>query len=132
MTHQMQQYMRQAATSSHILNGLTFYLPPHATDPYFTDVVGNVSTSHFRPGRPPSATSRMPVPAALEMSPRYPLLGGWTYNFTLGYNLPLATSLRVGRDGKHVLAVPFFTPVKDVAIDQVKTRISLPEGATCV
>jgi oligosaccharyltransferase complex subunit alpha (ribophorin I) len=112
--------------------GLT--LPPNINSPYFYDIVGNVSTSRFRPSSParnlglPSAR-RASEFSSLELKPRYPLMGGWNYTFTVGYNAPLQTYLKTRGSGNFVLAVPFLTAIKDVAIDDVTLNVRLPEGA---
>lgn len=128
------------------ITGLSISLPPNAHAAYYYDSVGNVSTSRFRPS-PASAkaagflpsqqkkhSAAKPLPALLELTPRYPLLGGWNFSFTVGYDLPLQDWLKVRtarRDGepKYVAAVPFLTPIKDVAVDRVRLEIRLPEGA---
>ncbi|GAA5985222.1 hypothetical protein JCM10908_002574 [Rhodotorula pacifica] len=123
---------RQGITS---IPSLSISLPPSASNPYFYDVVGNVSTSNFRPGASPSSTGiqqqKKRVPSLLELKPRYPLLGGWNYSFTIGYDLPLGEFVRTRKEGggKYIAAVPFLTPTKDVAVDSARVEIRLPEGA---
>ena len=76
---------------------LVLHLPAGARDPYFIDLVGNVSTSHFRPAPPVSAALLSPSKAKssiLELKPRYPILGGWNYTFTLGYDTPLESAAK--------------------------------------
>jgi oligosaccharyltransferase complex subunit alpha (ribophorin I) len=66
----------------------------------------------------------------LELRPRYPLLGGWNYTFTIGYDLPLGEVLREDKQmGKKVLAVDFLTGFKDAVVDDVELKVVLPEGA---
>ncbi|GAA6050381.1 hypothetical protein JCM3770_004010 [Rhodotorula araucariae] len=127
------------------VSSLSLQLPPSTHNPYFYDLVGNVSTSRFRPSPASSAAANKPLlpsqkrrapaarePAVLELQPRYPLLGGWNYSFTVGYDLPLGDYVKAragARRGEYVAAVPFLTPVKDVAVDEVRVEIRLPEGA---
>lgn len=67
----------------------------------------------------------------LELTPRYPLMGGWNYTYSIGYKQPLEDVLRADKGGsKYTLAVPFVTPMKGVATDEVELRIILPEGAS--
>lgn len=134
---------RQGITA---IPSLSLSLPASASNPYFYDLVGNVSTSHFRSsassskGVLPSQQQKKRnshVPAVLELKPRYPILGGWNYSFTIGYDLPLGEFVRTrakeqGGSGKYLAAVPFLTPIKDVAIDAVRVEIRLPEGARSV
>ncbi|GAA5953777.1 hypothetical protein JCM3765_006963 [Sporobolomyces pararoseus] len=142
--HQKATMMRRQ--NSLAINSLSIYLPPNAHAAYYYDSVGNVSTSRFRPSSSPSSSAGIlpsqkkrnsnakPGPALLELTPRYPLLGGWNFSFTIGYDLPLQDWLKVRKDGKegqpkYIAAVPFLTPIKDIAVDKVKLEIRLPEGA---
>ena len=98
---------------------------------YYYDLVGNVSTSALRttPSVPKGAeASRFSV---LEMRPRYPIMGGWNYSFTLGWDSPLADY--AGYDskmGKYVVGVPIMTVIPGTVIDEAELKIVLPEGAT--
>ena len=134
LTHQMQAFRRSSASSAapHVLSGLSLALPPRVHTPYYYDTVGNVSTSHFRPSFDPRSPSRIAKrESTLELRPRYPLLGGWTYNFTIGYVAPIADHLKwQASTGQYILAVPFLTPVKEIPADHVELSIALPEGAT--
>ena len=71
--------------TSSALKELRFPLKGGVSDPYFTDDIGNVSTSRFR---------SKPGEAHLEIKPRYPVFGGWKYNFRVGWNLALDDYLR--------------------------------------
>lgn len=131
---------RQGITA---IPSLSLSLPSSAANPYYYDVVGNVSTSHFRPASMesrnpskvvlPSQQKRLSAqkPAILELKPRYPIFGGWNYSFTIGYDLPLGEYVRTRKEGrgKYLAAVPFLTPIKDVAVEQARVEIRLPEGA---
>jgi oligosaccharyltransferase complex subunit alpha (ribophorin I) len=128
-----QSYVRQASGYNHVLSGLIVTLPAGVTSPYFIDTVGNVSTSHFRPASTAARSPRArPATSSLELKPRYPLFGGWQYDFTIGYDAPLRSHLRRLADGSYLLAVPFLTASRDMAVDDAEVRIVLPEGATCV
>lgn len=123
--HQKQAYTRRGGSSApHVMSGLTMSFPPNIYSPYYHDTVGNVSTSRFR------QSTNSNRPSVLELRPRYPLLGGWTYNFTVGYVGPIADYLRVDpTTSEHILKVPFVTAVKDIPIDSAEVRLSLPESA---
>ncbi|KAF2746997.1 Ribophorin I [Sporormia fimetaria CBS 119925] len=109
------------------LKALGFPLHSGAVDPYFTDDIGNVSTSRFRPGKKESA---------LELKPRYPIFGGWKYSFRVGWNADLSTYLRKLSTGdSYILRVPFLEgPRQPEGIEyaRVQLRVILPEGATNV
>ena len=106
------------------LRELKIPLKVGSLDPYYTDDIGNVSTSHFR------SNSRE---ATLEMKPRYPVFGGWKYSFRLGWDANLHSFLRKLKVGDgYVLRVPFLEgpkPQEGISYEKVELRIILPEGA---
>lgn len=117
------------------LQFLTMHLPPGISTPYFYDLVGNVSTSKFRPSTPLHKTTPLkglpPRWSLLELRPRYPMLGGWSYNFTLGWDAPLGDSVKYdAKEDKYILGVPFWTPIAGASVDHAEVQIILPEGAT--
>ncbi|CAK7273847.1 dolichyl-diphosphooligosaccharide--protein glycosyltransferase subunit 1 [Sporothrix epigloea] len=104
------------------LKELKFPLRPGSADAYYTDVIGNVSTSRFRNGK---------REALLEIKPRYPVFGGWTFPFTIGWNADAALFLR-RLGSSYVLNVPFLEGPKQqegVEYESVRLQILLPEGA---
>jgi oligosaccharyltransferase complex subunit alpha (ribophorin I) len=65
------------------------------------------------------------------MRPRYPLLGGWNYTFSLGWDAPLEESATFDKaTGEYIVAIPFFTSIPATVIDDAEVMIVLPEGAT--
>ncbi|KAI5847764.1 Ribophorin I [Morchella snyderi] len=104
---------------------LTFPLSVGAKDPYFTDEIGNVSTSRFR------SNIRE---ANLELKPRYPVFGGWNYTFVTGWNHDLRDFVRGHKNGEDfVLKVPFLEgPKEAVTYKDLEVTVVLPEGATNV
>ncbi|KAK9375313.1 Ribophorin I [Lipomyces chichibuensis] len=117
-----------AGERSTAIKGFSVRLRPGARDVYFTDEIGNVSTSNFR------ADIRDPV---LDFRPRYPIFGGWNYSFTLGWNHDLGRSLKVlssedsGSD-TYMLRVPLLEGPDNVAYDVAEVSIILPEAANVV
>lgn len=108
------------------LKELTYPLKPGSVDPYFTDDVGNVSTSRYRPGNPGRD-------AHLELKPRYPVFGGWKYSFRVGWNNKLSSFLRSTGGESYALKVPFVEGPKaseGIQYDKVVVRVILPEGAS--
>lgn len=108
------------------LKEMRFPLTVGSVDAYFTDDIGNVSTSRFRSNL---------REANLELKPRYPIFGGWNYSFRVGWNGNLKSHLRSvkGESDRYVLKVPFFEGPKQaegIEYERVVTRIILPEGAT--
>ncbi|KAL2127347.1 hypothetical protein VTI74DRAFT_10885 [Chaetomium olivicolor] len=105
------------------LKEMKFPLRVGSVDPYYTDVIGNVSTSRFRSNK---------REALLEIKPRYPVFGGWKYPFTIGWNSDAKNFLRKMATGGFVLNVPFLEGPKQqegVEYEQVQVRVILPEGA---
>ena len=119
-----QQYY-SAPTSA--IKSLNVPLKIGSLDPYFTDDIGNVSTSRFRSNA---------KEANLELKPRYPVFGGWKYSFRIGWNGNLKNVLRKLKTGEgYVLKVPFLEGPKmgeGVSYERVDVRVILPEGATNV
>lgn len=105
---------------------LTIPLPAGSANPYFTDEVGNVSTSKFRSGR---------SSALLELKPRYPVFGGWSFPFKIGYDNDASKFLKKIQGEGYVLQVPFLEGPKEkegMSYERINLRIILPEGATYV
>jgi oligosaccharyltransferase complex subunit alpha (ribophorin I) len=114
--------------TTHALKEMRFPLRPGSADLYYTDVIGNVTTSRFNPG--PRSGAGI---ALLEARPRYPVFGGWRYPFTIGWNSDAKNWVRnaPGAAG-HVLAVPFLEGLhsaEGAEYADVQLRIILPEGA---
>ncbi|KAK4497728.1 hypothetical protein PRZ48_010381 [Zasmidium cellare] len=111
------------------LKEMRFPLVVGSVDAYFTDDIGNVSTSRFRTNK---------KEANLELKPRYPLFGGWNYSFKVGWNGDLQNFLRKVKGGNgetFVLKIPFFEGPKQaegIEYERIVTRVILPEGATNV
>ncbi|KAI1279892.1 oligosaccharyltransferase alpha subunit [Xylaria sp. FL0933] len=104
------------------LKELKFVLGPGSKDAYFTDVIGNVSTSRFRSNK---------REAVLELKPRYPVFGGWKYPFTVGWNADSHNYLKKS-GSKYLLNVPLIEGPKQaegVEYEHVDIRVILPEGA---
>ncbi|KAI1368755.1 oligosaccharyltransferase alpha subunit [Xylaria arbuscula] len=104
------------------LKEMKFVLGAGSKDAYFTDVIGNVSTSRFRTNK---------REAVLELKPRYPVFGGWKYPFTIGWNADSNNYLKKSGD-KYLLNIPLIEGPKQeegVEYEHVDVRVFLPEGA---
>ncbi|KAM3125638.1 hypothetical protein CJJ07_004039 [Candidozyma auris] len=88
---------------------------------YVTDKVGMVSTHQIKSDH-------------LIVVPRYPLMGGWNYNFTLGWTNKLENFVHKAKDepDTYIAAVPLLNTLKDIYYDNVSMQIYLPEGAEFV
>jgi dolichyl-diphosphooligosaccharide---protein glycosyltransferase subunit 1 (ribophorin I) len=132
LSHQLQTHYQRPMYGT--LQSLTLYLPPGISSPYYYDLIGNVSTSKFRPSTPLSNVPLKGAPprwSVLELRPRYPLLGGWNYSFTLGWDAPLGDSVKYdAKEDKYIFGVPFWTPIPTASVDHAEVKIILPEGAT--
>lgn len=105
------------------LKEMKFLLKGGSEDAYFTDVIGNVSTSRFR------SSLRE---AVLEIKPRYPVFGGWKYPFTIGWNAAAKNFLKQAGGNTYVLNVPFLEGPKlgeGAQFEMTQVRVLLPEGA---
>jgi len=100
-------------------------LPPSASDLYYRDGIGNVSTSHVR------HSSR---DTTFEIETRFPLFGGWKTEFYYGYTLPSPRFLSTSAsDPSHYfLNVSFAAPFAEACVDELEVRVILPEGASAV
>ncbi|ETI27987.1 hypothetical protein G647_00436 [Cladophialophora carrionii CBS 160.54] len=119
-------YLAAGQGSTSALRELKVPLKPGSVDPYFTDDIGNVSTSRFRPNNVREAS--------LELKPRYPLFGGWKYSFRIGWNNALSTALRKlkTQSDTYILAVPLLEGPRNpegIQYQQFTFRVILPEGA---
>lgn len=85
---------------------------------YHTDLVGKVST--------PSVTK-----GHLIIQPRFPMFGGWNYNFTLGYEQPIGSVVHRVVESKDafIAKIPLVNTVADMTYDDVTVNFYLPEGA---
>ena len=118
---QMSQYANPPTSA---LRELRVPLKIGSANPYYTDDVGNVSTSRWRSNA---------KEAMLELRPRYPLFGSWNYSFKIGWDANLNTFLKNLKGGHHYsLTVPFLEGPKmsgGITYDRVDVRVILPEGA---
>ncbi|GJJ07075.1 hypothetical protein Clacol_001274 [Clathrus columnatus] len=133
LQHQVTLYNHRPTNG--ILTELRLHLPAGISSPYFYDLNGNVSTSHFRPASVSSKVNlkkpSMSQWSILEFKPRYPILGGWSYNFTLGWDAPLGDSVHYDKkQDLYILSVPFWTPIPGASVDKAEVKIILPEAAT--
>ncbi|PVG00015.1 Ribophorin I [Serendipita vermifera] len=129
LEHQQAKYFNKAQPQ--LLTHIQLQLPAGIYDPYYYDSIGNVSTSRFRPAPKPSNKKRVSSALSfLELKPRYPLLGGWNYTYTLGWDAPLGDSAKYEKEtGKYIVGIPFMTPIPGAAVDDASVTVVFPEGA---
>jgi len=113
-------YQVDRRSKSPIVKSFKAVLPNGASDIYYRDQIGNISTSVVR-----GYKDRIEV----EMRPRFPLFGGWKTNYILGYNVP-STEFLFQADGKYGLKIPLIHPLTaDMVIEKAEIQIILPETA---
>lgn len=129
LDHQSQAFFKKPAP--HVLPALTLHLPSGIHDTYYYDTIGNVSTSHLRVAPSPPKNSNVKRYSVLELRPRYPIMGGWNYTFTLGWDAPLGDSAKWDKTtGKYIVEIPIMTPIAGAVVNNAEVKIILPEGAT--
>jgi oligosaccharyltransferase complex subunit alpha (ribophorin I) len=99
---------------------LIFNLPGNAREDYHVDLVGIVSTSKLHSNKRESS---------LTVRPRYPVFGGWKYNFTIGWSHDLAEFVREIGEREYLIRVPLINGPEQVSYDDVELNVILPEGA---
>ncbi|KII95215.1 hypothetical protein PLICRDRAFT_206669 [Plicaturopsis crispa FD-325 SS-3] len=131
LEHQTQSFYQRR--SPHVLQQFVLHLPAGIRNTYYYDLIGNVSTSRLRTAPAVSKNSAANQYSVLELKPRYPILGGWNYSFTLGWDAPLEHSASWDAEkGRYIVAVPIMTQIPSAVVDEAEVKIILPEGATDV
>lgn len=129
LDHQSQAFYKRPAP--HSLPALTLHLPSGIRNTYYYDLIGNVSTSRLRVAPSTPKNSKTKRYSVLELRPRYPIMGGWNYTFTLGWDAPLGDSANWDQaTGKYIIEIPIMTPITGAIVNNAKVEIILPEGAT--
>lgn len=99
---------------------LTAHLPAQATNIYYRDQIGNISTSDLR------SVSRDQL--ELEVQTRFPIFGGWQTQFYIGYSIPTELALFRDSGDRYTLKFDFFTIFQGVWVDDMEIKVILPEG----
>eukprot|EP01111_Echinosteliopsis_oligospora_P007813 TRINITY_DN2312_c0_g1_i1.p1 TRINITY_DN2312_c0_g1~~TRINITY_DN2312_c0_g1_i1.p1 ORF type:complete len:575 (-),score=154.45 TRINITY_DN2312_c0_g1_i1:153-1877(-) len=115
-------FQRNPGASPAAIHVINEVLPREVEEVYYRDDIGNISTSTFAAG--PTGNSLV-----FQITPRFPLFGGWKNNFYTGYNLPLHKYL--SHSGDHfVLKINFASDLGNFYIEDYTLKVILPEGAT--
>jgi len=118
---QMKQ-QRPGATPS--FRGLVATLPGQASNIYYRDQIGNISTSDLKVIHDNNKKF-----VEMEIQTRFPMFGGWQTQFYLGYTVPTETMLFIDpQTGRHALKFDFYTPFDDVWVEDMEIKVVLPEG----
>ncbi|PSN53126.1 Dolichyl-diphosphooligosaccharide--protein glycosyltransferase subunit 1 [Blattella germanica] len=114
------EYQREAQSGLSSVKSFKTILPAAATDAYYRDEIGNISTSHMKV---------LSDSVELDLRPRFPLFGGWKTHYVIGYNVPSYEYLFNGGDD-YMLKMRFLDHVfDDMIVEEVVTKIILPEGS---
>ncbi|KAI3402564.2 OST1 [Candida oxycetoniae] len=112
---------RYAGTRNHwALSHLEFPLwkRKEFEDYYFTDKAGVVSTHKV-------------VQNHLLLSPRFPIFGGWHYNFTLGWTEDMSQIVHQSNQdtNEYLIRLPILNTLRDVTYEDVYLEFYLPENS---
>lgn len=110
---------KNAMRSTHAITAMELLVEEGARDLFFTDLVGNVSTSRVFDDK-------------MYIKPRYPVFGGWHYNFTIGWTNTLGDYLTKLSSDEYVVRIPFLNGPPGSPYDTVELSVYLPEGAEIV
>jgi oligosaccharyltransferase complex subunit alpha (ribophorin I) len=114
----------------HVLTELALQLPAGIHSTYYYDTIGNVSTSHLRVAPPQSQGGLPGGISILELRPRYPLLGGWNYSFTLGWDSHLEDYAGWDAEkGRYIVSVPIMTLFGGSVVEDAEVKVILPEAS---
>jgi oligosaccharyltransferase complex subunit alpha (ribophorin I) len=119
-------FQRNPSGSPSHFRAIKAHLPASAHSLYYRDVIGNISSSRAHVNVPSSGEAF----TKLELFPRYLLFGGWKTKFYYGWVAPLSEFLGIAQDGSYSLRVPFGTAIVGAVVDNLETRVILPEGAS--
>ncbi|KAK6620620.1 hypothetical protein RUM43_010912 [Polyplax serrata] len=112
-------YQRESQSGLSSVKSFKTILPASATDAYYRDEIGNISTSHMRV---------LADSVEIELRPRFPLFGGWKTKYVLGYNVPSYEYLYNSGD-QFLLKLRVLDHIfDDMIVNDLTTKIILPEG----
>lgn len=116
-------YQRDPSDGMSSVKNLVAELPKTASNIFFRDGIGNISTSTVR------TTSTNTI---VGLRPRFPLFGGWEAKFSLGYQIPMGAFVNEPVSGNNFrLSIPFADIIyENMFVDDATVRIYLPAGAS--
>lgn len=116
-------YQREPESGMASVKSFKTVLPGTATNIYYRDEIGNISTSHLY---------TLENSVEVELRPRFPLFGGWNTQYILGYNIPSYTFLYAKGDN-YLLKMPLIDHFFDnMVVKEAIIKIILPEGSHSV
>lgn len=116
------EYQRDHSNGVSSVRNFAAELPKPASNIYFRDGIGNISTSNVR------ATNTKTI---VGIKPRFPLFGGWGTFFNLGYKVPINDFVNEPVSGNNYrLSFPFAEILyENMFIEDATVKIILPAGA---
>lgn len=116
------EYQNKRYGESPSFRALRAMLPAEASNIYYRDQIGNISTSDLR---------FMSHAVEMDVQMRFPMFGGWHNQFHIGYSIPTETVLSTDVDSlRHKLKVDFFSIFQDVWVEDAEIKVVLPEGCS--
>lgn len=105
------------------INELQWELPKDTYDLYYTDEIGNITTS---------SAYRTKNNVVLKINPRFPVLGGWKTYWKQGYSLPKDNYIFESDviPGQYIAQFNLSHPFDDIAAEEFTIKVVFPEGAT--
>lgn len=117
------EYARESKSGQPSIQSFDTILPAAASDIYYRDEIGNISTSHTRIKKDS---------VELNLRPRFPLFGGWKTRYTIGYNVPSYEYVYNSGD-EYVIDMRLIDHIyDDMVIDEVVVKVILPEGSNSI
>jgi len=109
-------------TGKNSLKQLYAHYPHDAWGMDYRDEVGNISTSR---------AVRESDHVGIQITPRYPIFGGWRANWEISYNLPAKNYLSYAENdlSQFVLKQTFGFPIGGVLAEDYTLKVIIPEGA---
>jgi oligosaccharyltransferase complex subunit alpha (ribophorin I) len=114
------EFQRESHSGLSSIKSFKTILPAAASDVYYRDDIGNISTSHMK---------LLSDSVELDLKPRFPLFGGWKSHYVLGYNVPSYEYLYNAGD-KYKLKMRVIDHIyDDMVVEELVTKVILPEGS---
>lgn len=115
-------YQRSDPDATASFRSIHALLPSNSRNIYYRDQIGNISTSDLKPTKDHNGIN-------MELQFRFPMFGGWKNQFYIGYSLPTSKVLfNEPETGAYRLKLNFYTVFRGVWVEDMETKIILPEG----
>jgi oligosaccharyltransferase complex subunit alpha (ribophorin I) len=109
--------------TKYALTNMYCELPYGTTNLYYTDEIGNITSSR---------ATREDGKVKFSLEPRFPLMGGWKTYWKQTYNLPRDQYITETSKEQFEFKINFSHPFDDIVAEDFEFSIVLPEGASDV